>query len=121
MDRNMSDVIRDVREFNRDLGKRRAPAVGLGVGMPFDALTQAMVRSLFDYNPNTGDLTLKSTGKPAIRGGGGFGGHLYVVIGTTRHAAAKVIWLWFYGERKDKVALIDKKRGLRVENLTVVK
>lgn len=80
-----------------------------------------MVRALFDYNPNTGDLILKSTGKPAIKGGGGFGGHLYVFIGATRHAAAKVIWLWFYGGRKNKVVLIDKKKGFRIENLTVVK
>ena len=99
MDRNMTHI---------------APAVGLGVGMPFDALTQAMVRSLFDYNPSTGDLTLKSTGKPAIRGG-----HLYVVIGTTRHAAAKVIWLWFYGEHRKTVNFRNSKRDFRAENLFV--
>ena len=120
MDRTMTHIYRDVREFNADLGKKQTPSI-VGQGISFQFVTQAMVRSLFDYNPNTGDLTLKSTGKPAIKSGNGFGGHLYVVIGMTRHAAAKVIWLWFYGERKNKVTLIDKNKGFRINNLIVAK
>ena len=118
MDRNMTHIIQDVRDFNNDLGKKQTPSIG-GQGVPFQFVTQAMVRSFFDYNPSTGDLILKSTGKPAIKGGGGFGGHLYVVIGTTRHAAAKVIWLWFYGEHKKEVGFVDKKQGFKIENLFV--
>lgn len=120
MDRNMSQVKNDVREYNYDIGRKRNYSPILQTRRPFDSITQPELKLLFDYNPLTGELIRKATGISAIQSGASFGGKLYVIVGATRHAAEKVIWLWLYGERKKKIGFRNgNKRDFRAENLFV--
>jgi hypothetical protein len=120
MDRNISQIKKDVRSFNHDLGRQHNPYPILSQRRPFDSLTQAELKLLFDYDPLTGKLMRKETSTNAIRSGASFGGKLYVIVGTTRHAAEKVIWLWLHGERKKKIGFRNgNKRDFRAENLFV--
>ncbi len=120
MDRNMSQVKNDVRAFNHDLGRQHNPYPILSQRRPFDSLTQAELKLLFDYDPLTGKLMRKATGISAIQSGASFGGKLYVIVGATRHTAEKVIWLWLHGERKKKIGFLNNnKRDFRAENLFV--
>ena len=116
----MSQVKKDVQSFNHDLGRQRNPYPLLSQRRPFDSITQAELKQLFNYNPLTGDLIRKATGISAIQSGASFGGKLYVIVGATRHSAEKVIWLWLYGERKKKIGFRNgNKRDFRAENLFV--
>lgn len=116
----MSRVRKDVRAFNHDLGRTRNPYPILQTRRPFDSITQPELKLLFDYNPLTGKLIRKETSTNAIQSGASFGGKLYVIVGMTRHAAEKVIWLWLYGERRKKIGFRNgNKRDFRAENLFV--
>lgn len=64
-------------------------------------LTQEEVRRLLDYNPETGELRWRATGKgrKKSRAAGCVDSTGYLKIGVNgrRYLTHRLIWLWFYG------------------------
>lgn len=94
-------------------------------------LTQEYVRSLFDYDPETGVLTWKErprehfnsnrswnstnsrcAGKPTGQRANS-DGYLEVCIDGFLYKAHRVIWLWVHGEEPEE---IDHDNGVRADN-----
>lgn len=85
-------------------------------------LTQELVRELFDYNPETGDLTWRNPRtnrlKPGMKAANlDSKGYLRVTIGRRQYRVHRVIWLYVYGSAPD--GLIDHKNRIRTDNRLV--
>lgn len=66
-------------------------------------ITYAEVRTLFNYDPETGKLTRRLTTSSRARAGAIVGckntaGYLVVRVGPTLHYVHRIIWLWMTGE-----------------------
>ena len=79
-------------------------------------LTQENLRSLFDYDPETGVFTrLKATGSRSKLGpvtrAPYKNGYIYLSVDGTRYLAHRLAWLWVYGAwPKHTVDHIDRNR-----------
>ena len=76
-------------------------------------LTQAILKELFDYDPLTGHLTRKSTGKRA----GGFDsstGYREVNVNNQSYKEHRAIWMWYTGKLPSKY--LDHINGDRTDN-----
>jgi hypothetical protein len=89
------------------------------------ALAPAMLKELFDYSPETGELTWRRRSDPALafwnnrfagkRAGSQMqGGHREVFINAVRHREHRVIWAWMTG--KWPLGEIDHKNRIRHDN-----
>ena len=82
-------------------------------------LTQERVKELFDYNPETGEITWKVSTNPRAPVGGIAGyiaGRGYRIIGVDnqRYSAHRLIWLWM--ENHFPEYEIDHISGVRDDN-----
>ncbi|MCM2503899.1 hypothetical protein NDN16_09460 [Aureimonas altamirensis] len=88
-------------------------------------LTQATMRDVFDYDPETGHLIWKKpTSLKAMVGkvAGSFvnGNRYRIGINGRVHCGARLVWLWHHDEYPDKVFPIDgNKKNTKIENLTL--
>ena len=83
-------------------------------------LTQESVRELFDYHPDIGILTHKTTRHNRVRVGDVLGyihqghGHVVCEINGRAYQLHRVIWLWEYGEWPDRQ--VDHENEIKTDN-----
>jgi hypothetical protein len=86
-------------------------------------LTQAKVRELFDYDPDTGNLTWRITKSAtavvgSIAGSVNEKGHINLQIDKTMYSAHQVVFLWHYGYIPPEIDHINRiKTDNRIGNL----
>lgn len=83
------------------------------------SLTQACIKEILDYNPETGELKWKACRSTNIKPGTRFGSHcrlgyLRGKVNRETFAAHRVIWLYVYGEWP--AGEIDHINGVRDDN-----
>jgi len=90
-------------------------------------LTKALVRELFDYNPETGQLIRATTLKGIYKAGDivsslDVRGYLRTKIGGRSYKAHRLIWFWVHGEfpKKDLDHINHDKTDNRLVNLREV-
>jgi hypothetical protein len=81
-------------------------------------LTQARLKELLHYNPDTGIFTNLTKRGSAVKIGGVAGyncnGYIYIQIDYERYGAHRLAWLYVYGEFSKK--FIDHINEIRVDN-----
>lgn len=87
-------------------------------------ITQARLKELFDYDPNTGSLVWK-TARQGIKVGEVAGsinkvsGYRAIMVDGRAHRAHRLVWLWHHGKFPDhEIDHVDRdKQNNRIENL----
>ena len=80
-----------------------------------EALTQDMLKDMFDYDPLSGIFTRKSNGKKCTYVNGE--GYVYIRVGKKKRVLAhRLVWLYVNGSLPDKGYVIDHINGDRSDN-----
>lgn len=82
-------------------------------------ITQELVRKLFNYNPKTGILTRRISGrcsnKGDIAGRTNFDGYLGISINKKNYLIHQIVWLYVYG------LLTTKENKLQIDHINRIK
>ena len=93
-----------------------------GFARPTKVITQDLLRELFEYNSETGQVFRKTTN---AKGGGKKGdsvgsltesGYLRTSISGKRHQVHRLIWCWVTGEWPKEGMIVDHINGDRSDN-----
>jgi len=84
-----------------------------------DELSQPLLKTLFDYSPDSGLLTRKTSPCKGVNIGDAVGckgnhGYLVVAIGKKTYLVHRVIWLWVYGSLPKHE--LDHANHIKIDN-----